>query len=395
VLLDLDKIKYEPLKYVLKGRKIMNNTKTRILIKTSLGYNGVAGVTMNYYKNMPHDRINVDFAVCDAHEYMRKDFVQYILTRGSKIIRLSEPYNNIFKYSSEMIKMLINGKYEVVHIHGNSGNMFIDVLLAALCGVRVRITHCHNTSCTYKLLHSFFKPFLNIMATDRFACSNAAGRWLYNDKAFKVIQNGIDFITYRYNKVNRFQIRKKYKLSEKLVLCHIGSFIDAKNHSYLIDIFNQIVKIEPESTLLLIGSGPLQDEVSEKITKMSLESKVVFIGNTTEVEKYYSASDVFVLPSKFEGLPLVLVEAQASALPCVIADNITKEVEITGLVTSLSIESDPKIWAKKIVEVAKKSIQRNNMKFNENAELFDILKNSKKMEEFYNKRVNMEYRNNG
>lgn len=368
----------------------MSKYKTRILIKTSLSFDGVASVTINYFKNMPKNRIKVDFAVCNASNQIREDFVEYIESCGSKIIVLPQPYKNIFTYSRQMRKCLKIGRYNIIHINGNSGNMLIDVLLAMFCGVKVRITHCHNTRCKFKLLHYLFKPFLNLMVSDRLACSNAAGRWLYNNKSFKIIQNGINFDNYKYCKESRKCIRQKYELSDKLVLCHVGFFYEVKNHTYLIDIFEEVTKIQPKSTLLLIGSGVLLNNIKDKVAKLGLENKVIFVGNTTEVEKYYSASDVFVLPSKFEGLPLVLIEAQASGLPCVIADNITREVDITGKVTSLSIRCEAKIWAEKVIDISGNN-SRDKIQYKENAKMFNIKKNSLELGEFYKRRVNEEY----
>lgn len=371
----------------------MQQKKIKILTKTSLGHNGFAGVTMNYFKNMPHDRINIDFAVCDQKEYIREDFSEYITSNGSKILMLPQPsFKNIYKYLKKMNRILKDGNYEVIHINGNSGNMLLDVLLAKLFGVKVRITHCHNTSCKYRILHYVFKPFLNHLVTDKVACSNVAGKWLYN-KSFSVLQNGINFNEYKFNIIERDYIRNKYDILDKFVLCHVGGFFDVKNHTYVIDVFKELIKIKPQSVLLLIGDGPLRDEIREKVTKQGLEKQVIFVGNTTEVSKYYSASDVFVLPSKFEGLPLVLIEAQVAGLPCIIADNITQEVDITGKVVSLSIQSNPHVWAEKIVGIFKNN-SRNEIEYKDNAKLFDIRKNSMELENFYIRRVNEEYAKN-
>jgi glycosyltransferase involved in cell wall biosynthesis len=271
--------------------------------------------------------------------------------------------------------------------------MFLDVLIAWFCGVKIRITHCHSTSCKYRFLHYVFKPFLNILATDRVACSKAAGKWLYGRRSFNIVQNGINFDDYKFSISNREYIHKKHGLTDELVLCHVGYFLDMKNHTFLIDIFKEVTKIEPKSVLILIGSGPLESEIKNKVLALGLEDKVIFTGNTTEVSKYYSASDVFVLPSKFEGLPLVLMEAQVSGLSCFIADNITGEADITGNVIPLSIQSEPGIWAGRITSVSVNSM-RDKVKYNERAEMLDIRQSSMELEKFYAKRVNEEYAQN-
>ncbi|GKU31640.1 glycosyltransferase [Clostridium folliculivorans] len=369
----------------------MKSKKVKVLIKTSLGHNGIASVTMNYFKNMPKDKINVDFAICDDNNDIRKDFSDYVKSRESRILMLPRPsLKGILEYLIKMKQILHYGNYEVVHINGNSGNMLLDVLMAKICGVKIIVTHCHNTSCKYRVLHYVFKPFLNWLVTDKIACSSTAGKWVYNNNQFSVLQNGIDFNEYKFKSVERDYIRNKYNLFDEFVICHAGGFLDAKNHTYLIDIFKEIHEINPRSKLLLIGEGPLRGEIEEKVIKSGLENQVIFVGNTTNISKYYSASDVFILPSKFEGLPLVLIEAQVNGLPCIIADNITKEVDITGSVQYLSIQSHPNKWAEKVVNIFRTN-SRSMIKYKDNARLFDIKESSIRLEKFYVRRFNEEY----
>lgn len=359
----------------------MEQNRIKILVKTSLGHNGVSGVTMNYFKNISHDKLDFDFAICDSEEYRRKDFVSYIELCESRIFTLPPQNRNIIKYSREMINILKGNNYNIIHVNGSSAIILIDVILAKLCGVKVQISHVHNTSCRFKLLHFLLKPFLNLLVKDRLACSESAGKWLYY-KNFKVIQNGINFEEYAFNRDYRFEIRRKYNIPEDLVMCHVGSFNETKNQCFLIDIFEEITKIRPNSRLLLIGDGPLKNIVEKKVIQIGLERNVIFVGNVSDVNKYYSAADIFVLPSKFEGLPLVLIEAQVAGLPCIISDNITKEVDISGKIDQLSISLNPKIWARRVMETFIKN-SRITTKLNNNAKSFDIKKSSIDLEQFY------------
>ncbi len=215
-----------------------------------------------------------------------------------------------------------------------------------------------------------------------FACSTEAGIYLFGKKRkFEFIPNAIDLEKFEYNEQTRKEIRKELDLEGKLVIGNVGRFNLQKNHSFLLDIFNEIVKKNKDSILLLIGTGELEENIKQKIKELKLEKRVKLLGVRKDVNKLYQAMDIFLMPSLFEGLPLTGVEAQASKLKCYFADTITKEVIISNNVKFLSLKLTPEQWADKIVQDAK--YERNNVEIlNQD---FNIKILAKNMEEKYQK----------
>ena len=182
------------------------------------------------------------------------------------------------------------------------------------------------------------------------ACSKEAGEWLFGNTQFIVLNNGIDVSKYVFNQNIREEYRKILGFSDELVLGHVGRFSNQKNHNFLIDIFYEIIKINKKSKLILIGTGELENEIKEKVESLSLKEKVIFLGARADVNKIMQAMDVFILPSLFEGLPVVGVEAQASGLPCIISDTVSKDVKITDSVLQISLSLPPEEWGKKLID---------------------------------------------
>ena len=221
--------------------------------------------------------------------------------------------------------------------------------------MKVRIAHSHSTTNKKEHLRNFIKNILRLFskkyATHYFACSELAGRWLFGDKTFNkgevtVINNAIELEKYKFNEQTRDSLRAKYGLTNQFVIGHIGRFMSQKNHTFLIDIFYEVVKRQHNSKLLLIGDGPLYDEIVNKVHTLNLDDKVVFTGVKQNAYDYYNAMDVFVLPSLYEGLPVVGVEAQANGLPIVTSDTVTRDLNIAGGVDYLSLGETASFWAK-------------------------------------------------
>ena len=222
------------------------------------------------------------------------------------------------------------------------------------------------------------------------ACSKIAGESKFIDSVVKdkliIIKNGIDVEKFKFNVRKRVELRGLLNIQDdEFVVGHVGRFSDEKNHTFLIDIFNEIVKLRPLSRLMLIGSGELESTVKDKVKLLDLEEKVLFIGNVNNVYDYYQAMDCFVLPSKFEGLPLVGIEAQSVGLLCFFADTITSELGVTSLARYISLNEIPKVWAEKICENNKED--RLDMTEAIKNAGFDIETEIKKIESFYRGKV--------
>ena len=246
--------------------------------------------------------------------------------------------------------------YEIVHIHGNSATMAFDLLATWAGGAQTRITHCHNCAHQPALKQATLGKLLNRLVTDPVACSRAAGEMLYT-RPFRVLVNGIDCERFSFTASVREQMRQKLGLQDCFVVGHIGRFSQQKNHTRLIHIFKAVLQQKPQARLLLCGQGENLERSQQEAEALGIAESVLFCGNVKRPEDYLQAMDVFVLPSLFEGLPIVGVEAQASGLPCIFADTITQEVKILPQTRFLSLSQSDEVWAECIIQM--KSMERS------------------------------------
>lgn len=323
--------------------------ETRILIvaTTRLGYEGITSVIMNYYRNIDKTIFQFDFVIGRGIENWVKE---EIISSGGSVYELSSRDKKTLNYIKELSKIIKSNKYEIIHVHGNSGTMYLDLHIAKINGVPVRIAHCHNSTCKHKLIHYILKPFLNREITHAFACSDLAGKWIYN-KPYTVINNGIQVERFLFNEKIRKKYREELDIKDNFVLGNIGHFSYQKNHEFLLDIFYEVFKLNSKSKLMLIGDGKLREEIINKIKKLGLEESVLILGKRDDADKLIQAMDIFVFPSRFEGLPVALIETQASGLKCIVADTITREAQITGRVEYISLDEKGEYWAEKIVNI--------------------------------------------
>lgn len=327
----------------------------RILVINTVRFklNGISAVIMNYYKAMDKKEKQMDFVAIDepSDEY-KKMFQQYGI--NCYVVNKS----NIIKYVNRLTTVARQGNYDIAHVHGNSANMAIELFACWAAGIKIRIAHSHNTSSLHPLTHKLLYPLFSILYTDGFACGYDAGKWLFHNKPFVVIKNGIDLKGYQFNRSVRAEYRKRINSENRTIIGHIGNFIEQKNHTFLLDVFAELVKIRKDYLLLLISDGYLLGVMQEKVHSLGLDDCVLFLGKTTEVQKYLQAMDIFVLPSLHEGLPVVLVEAQATGLPCIVSDAVSHEADLTKSIKFLNIY-DATQWARIIDEEAQHLNNRN------------------------------------
>ena len=312
----------------------MENNQLRIahIIGKWLG-GGVEAVVMNYYRHIDRNKIQFDF-ICD--EDSTRIPYDEINALGGRVI-LVPPYQKVFKYQKELIRIFKENKYKIVHSHINTLSVF-PLRAAKKAGVPVRIAHSHSTTNKKELkkniLKQLLRPLSKKYATDFMCCSEYAGRWLFGNKLYNqgkvyLLNNAIDIDKFAFNEEIRKKKRAELGISEDtFVIGHVGRFVEQKNHDFLIDIFKSIYEQKKNSTLILVGEGPLFDEIKKKVYSLNLESRVLFLGQRNDINELYQVMDVFVLPSLYEGLPVVGIEAQANGLPVVFCDNITKEIMI-------------------------------------------------------------------
>ena len=290
---------------------------------------------------------------------------------GGKIVELNLPFlpgKSRFNILKPLDKFLKKEKYDVIHVHSGSISVLTEVaLVARLHSVRKIIVHSHCASnhktIKYKLIKLLSTPIIEYCATDFCACSKVAGEWKFSrrivENKLRIIKNGIDLKKFAFDVATRNQYRKRLKISEDtFVVGHVGRFSNQKNHLFLIDIFAELIKQYNNCKLLLIGSGETQEEVKLKVKHMGLSDDVIFAGNVQNVNEYMQVMDVFVLPSLYEGLPIVGVEAQASGLPVVVSASVSEELKLTENVCYVQL-GNPTAWVTEIIKYMNME-RRNN-----------------------------------
>lgn len=350
---------------------------------------GLETFIMNAYRHIDREKIQFDFLV---HKKEPGAFDEEIRSLGGKIYKI--PYiNNVghFGYINELDKFFGSHKeYKVVHSHMNTMSGLI-LRAAKKQGIRVRVAHSHSTKYatsllekTYKRLVSFGIPY---SAMHFFACSYEAGRALYGKKIAKnemeIIKNGIALDDFSYSKKGKAEIRKEFGIDNKtFVIGHVGRFQKMKNHTRIIDIFNEFHNSKPESILVLVGDGELRVEIEEKVKKLGIEKSVKFLGVRSDVNRVMQIFDSFLFPSLYEGLPVTLIEAQTAGLNCVISANISKEVDMNlGLIKFVDLDQSNTIWASKLMELS--TLTCNDVKNSLKENGYDIVETAKRLQSFY------------
>ena len=353
---------------------------------------GVESVVMNYYRHIDRTRIQFDF-ICDKDSTnIPYDEIEQL---GGRVI-LVPPYQKVFEYQKELIKIFKDNNYKIVHSHINTLSIF-PLRAAKKAGVPIRIAHSHSTTSKKEwkrnLVKQVLRPFSKVYATDYMCCSELAGRWLFGDKEYDkrnvyLLNNAIDLDKFKYNAKIRKEKRKELNIKDDtLVIGHVGRFVATKNHTFLIDIFNEIHKKNDSAILLLAGQGPLQEELKNKVYELGLASKVKFLGQINDTYKLYQALDIFVLPSLYEGLPVVGVEAQATGLLCELSNDITKETKVLNTTRFISLNISVEEWAKIILDDYSK-FKRHDTTSEITKNNFNIKTETKKLEEKYEKLLN-------
>lgn len=336
-------------------------------VLTIMDIGGAETMVMNYYRNIDRNKVQFDFLV---HRKNEGYFDKEIESLGGKIYRLNNiRLTNIFEYQKELNRFFkLHQNYKIVHSHLNALSIFV-LKSAKKNNIPIRIAHSHTSLLNVNMnpfsgkrnsLSFIFKFFaqnilklkLTSYANFYFSCSNKAGVWLYGEKnknLIQIINNAINTEKYIYNHEKAQLIRNELNIKNEIIIGHVGNFVPEKNHQFILDVFVEVKKINECSKLILVGGG--DKTMLEKNTKeKGLDKDVIFLGTRDDVPNLLMAFNVFLFPSTNEGLPVTLIEAQASGLNIIASDEITKEIDITGLINFISLNKSPKYWAKKLLE---------------------------------------------
>lgn len=342
---------------------------------------------MNYYRSINREHIQFDFLV---HREEESDYDKEILSLGGRIYRLPK----LNPFSPSYYKALDNffkehPEYKIVHVHQDCLSS-IALKYAKKNSIPVRIGHAHSSSQDKNLKYILKKFFmLNIpkYATHLFACGIEAGDWMFNGEEYTILNNAIHSSLFAFNSLIGKQVRDELGIDEQSILIgHVGRFNYPKNHDFLLEIFNELCKLNKNCKLMLVGSGDLQDEIRKKVNQLGLTDKVIFLGNRSDVNELMQAMDIFVFPSHYEGLPVTLVEAQASGLLIIKSDNVPDQCKMIPDIYSLSLDKDATYWAKEILTLHSSYIRKDTSSYIKEAG-YDIEENAKWLEEFYMREV--------
>lgn len=350
----------------------------------NLDRGGAETMIMNYYRAIDKNRVQFDF----VSHFNNGAYESEIKEMGGKIFRIPRFKGyNILSYMKAWDKFYkAHPEYEIIHVHCYKVAGLI-LSIAKKNGVKIRIVHSHTANAQYKfyenIVFSIFNKIAISSATHLYACGESAGKFLFSDRIFNVLNNAIDTVKFKCDIEKRNLIRNKLGVDEYFVIGHVGRFMVAKNHKFIIEIFEEIYKVNKNARLLLVGSGDkLLYEIKKIVSDKNLNDAVIFTGARSDIPELMMAMDVFLFPSLYEGLPVTVVEAQASGLKTFISDRITDEVKITSLITVLSLNDSAEYWADEILKYSD-GYERRNMSEIITKAGYDIYDNVKIITDFY------------
>lgn len=360
----------------------MNSNKRILVINTNkFDRNGMSTVVMNYYEYMDRTGITFDFV---SNEYMDPEFKSYILNHGDRVFLFKNRKSNPIAYVWKLRRIIANNNYDVIHIHGNSSTVAAEISAIKLSHCKSKIVlHAHGVTTNHPVIHRILVKYVNKNIDIALAASKSAGNFLFkNFNKFEVVKNGIDIDKFKFNLNDRKIIRGRLGLKEdEKLLLHVGAFNGAKNQTLLVKMFQELTKVDSKYKLVFIGDGGLRHKVELKVNKMGLQHRILFLGEINDVEKFYSAADVFLFPSKYEPFGIVALEAQANGLPCLVSTKLPMTVKLTNNIKFLPIyESDIKKWIDSINDAHR--ITNINVS-NWNHKGYNIRSVAKKIKEIY------------
>lgn len=326
--------------------------KRLLCIIGSMNAGGAETFLMKMYRSIDHSNYQMDFCINVNNECFYEDEIK---TLGGKIYRIPAKSQSIKLFKNGLSDCVKLGNYKYVLRITSSAMGFMDLKIAKKAGAEICSARSSNSndgkSIKAKAAHILGKLLYRKYVDVKIAPSDLAAKYTFGQKAYRlanvhILHNALDLNVYQFDKQARNNIRKEFSIGDNVkIIGHIGRFMSQKNHSFLLDVFNEIHKQNRNAVLLLVGKGELETKIKEKIKELNLEESVIFTGVRSDIPALLSAMDVFVFPSFYEGMPNTVIEAQATGLPCLISDTITKEANVTGLVRYMPLK-DPDSWAK-------------------------------------------------
>ncbi len=341
---------------------------------------GIEHFVMDHYRHLDRSRVQFDFLVSvEAPGFFDKE----IQSLGGKIYHAYPLKKDPIRNYHSIAQIVRENHYDIVHRHTGSAFGYFDLRAARSGGAKHLILHSHNNQAGNMALHKVSNLLLKIPC-QKFACSQEAGKWLFGKNAeFRVIKNAVDCDKFAFHQEVRDSVRSNINLTDKFVIGHVGRFETQKNHIRLMHMMKAITAQNADCVLVCVGTGSLQKECMEEAERLGIADHVQFLGTRSDIPQLMHAFDVFLLPSLYEGLPFVLVEAQANGLPCVVSTHVPRECNITGNVQFMDLENSDQMWANRVLEAGAMKIDRESFSYIMRNSGFDITRNANMLCEYY------------
>lgn len=332
--------------------------KRLLCIISCMNTGGAETFLMKMFRNIDREKYMIDFCVVSKENYYEEE----IRKLGGRMFYIPLKSKQPIKSFNAIKKIVKENNYNYVIRVNEHSLSTIDLLAAKMGGAKVLAMRSSNASSGSKLsilLHKTFIFLSKNVPNVKFAPSKLAAEYTFGKKCIEnnkviLLNNGLDTKQFTYSKDNRFEIRRELGIENKIVVGHIGRFDIQKNHEFLIDLFNELHKVNSDSVLVLVGKGNLENKIKNKVKKLGLENDVLFLGVRKDIPKLLCAFDLFLFPSFYEGMPNTVIEAQTTGLPCLISDSITEEAKVTDIITFASLNDTARKWSSECLNILNK-----------------------------------------
>ena len=327
---------------------------------------GIESYLLSIVEKAQHKGIQLDFVT----DFPTIAYEEILKKNNASIYHIPAKGEKLWKHIMELYRILKkHPEYKTVYFNILDAGAAISMIVPHILRRKV-VTHSHNGNTDKKKLHLLCRPLLNYVTDEYVACSKLAARFMFGEKVLEkkdvlIVPNAVDVEKYSYSEKIRIDYRNKLNIQDKLVICHVGRITRQKNPFRVIDIFEEICKRKKESVLLYVGSGDLEEDIRKYVKEKNIEDKVLFLGRRKDVSELMQASDVFLLPSLYEGLPIVAIEAQAVGLPAVLSSNITEETNVSGTIRFIDLEKSNSEWGASIINEAGRERKSNIIQIEE------------------------------